>query len=87
MTATLRGAWQFLRNCEALEDKEVAKEKSERRRTGDALASRADEGRGTLRKASGSRVQAEIRWYPNGETRWSEPPSLRDESIVSTEGT
>jgi len=36
-------------------------ERSEKRRTGDALASRADEGRGTLRKASGSRVQATSR--------------------------
>jgi hypothetical protein len=36
-------------------------ERSEKRRTGDALVSRADEGRGTLRKASGSRVQATSR--------------------------
>jgi hypothetical protein len=43
--------------------------RSERRRTGDAWASRAEEGRGTLRKASGSRVQAKIRRCPNGETR------------------
>jgi len=35
----------------------------------DALASRGDEGRGTLRKATGSREQALIRGYPNGETR------------------
>jgi hypothetical protein len=34
----------------------------------DALAPRGDEGRGTLRKASGSRERALIRRYPNGET-------------------
>ena len=43
--------------------------RSERRRTGDAWASRAEEGRGTLRKAPGSRVRAESRRCPNGETR------------------
>jgi hypothetical protein len=35
----------------------------------DALAPGADEGRGRLRKASGSREQALIRRCPNGETR------------------
>jgi len=35
----------------------------------DALASRGDEGRGTLRKAMGSCERALIRGYPNGETR------------------
>jgi len=34
----------------------------------DALAPRGDEGRGTLRKAVGSREQTLIRGYPNGET-------------------
>src|SRR3546814_8250341 len=34
----------------------------------DALALRGDEGRGTLRKASGSCEQALIRRCPNGET-------------------
>ena len=34
----------------------------------DALALRGDEGRGTLRKASGSREQTLIRRYPNGAT-------------------
>ena len=34
----------------------------------DALALRADEGRGKLRKASGSRKLALIRGYPNGAT-------------------
>ena len=34
----------------------------------DALALRGDEGRGTLRKVTGSREQALIREYPNGET-------------------
>ena len=36
----------------------------------DALAPYADEGRGKLRKATGSRKQASIRRYPNGETRY-----------------
>ena len=35
----------------------------------DALAPRADEGRGKLRKATGNRKQVLIRGYPNGETR------------------
>ncbi len=34
----------------------------------DALAQAGDEGRGKLRKASGSRKQALIRGCPNGET-------------------
>ena len=34
----------------------------------DALAPTGDEGRGKLRKASGSRKQALIRGCPNGET-------------------
>ena len=36
--------------------------------TEDALALPADEGRGTLRKAPGRRVQPMMRRYPNGET-------------------
>ena len=35
----------------------------------EALALIGEEGRGKLRKASGSRTQALIRRYPNGETR------------------
>jgi hypothetical protein len=35
----------------------------------DALAPRADEGRGKLRKVMGSRKQALIHEYPNGGTR------------------
>ena len=34
----------------------------------DALAPRGDEGRGKLRKASGSGTHTLIRRYPNGET-------------------
>ena len=49
-------------------------EKGKRKRTGDALASGAEEGRGTLRKALESRVQTLIQRYPNGETQWREPP-------------
>ena len=40
----------------------------------DALAPRADEGRGRLRKAPGSREQTLIRRYPNGETRLGSCP-------------
>jgi len=35
----------------------------------DALVLRGDEGRGTLRKATGSCERAMIRGCPNGETR------------------
>ena len=38
----------------------------------DALVARGDEGRGTLRKATGSCEQALIRGYPNGETHLTE---------------
>src|SRR4029079_9857125 len=40
----------------------------------DALAPRADEGRGRLRKAPGSREQTVIRRCPNGETRLGSCP-------------
>ena len=40
----------------------------------DALAPRADEGRGRLRKAPGSREQTLIRRCPNGETRLGSRP-------------
>jgi hypothetical protein len=40
----------------------------------DALAPRADEGRGRLRNASGSREQTVIRRCPNGETRLGSCP-------------
>ena len=43
----------------------------------DALAPRGDEGRGTLRKALGSREQAVIRGSPNGATpSFMEDPPL-----------
>ena len=41
----------------------------------DALALGAEEGRGKLRKASGSRKQAKIRGCPNGGTRLGESPA------------
>jgi hypothetical protein len=47
----------------------------------------AEEGRGSLRKASGSREQASIRGYPNGETRQREPLASYPESIGDTRGT
>ena len=48
----------------------------------DALAPYADEGRGKLRKATGSRKQALIRRHPNGGTRQPKRLSLQDEYIV-----
>jgi hypothetical protein len=53
----------------------------------DALAPNADEGRGTLRKVSGSRVQALIREYPNGETHCCEPTVSQVEHIDLQMGT
>ena len=53
----------------------------------DALAPTADEGRSDLRKAMGSRKQAEIHGSPNGETRRGEPPSPYAEHIGIQEGT
>ncbi len=47
----------------------------------DALAPTDDEGRGKLRKASGSRKQALIRGYPNGETLRDELPQQPAEYI------
>ena len=42
---------------------------SEERAQGGCLGTGADEGRGKLRKATGSRKQAKIRGFPNGATR------------------
>ena len=47
----------------------------------DALALEGDEGRGKLRKASGSRKQALIRRCPNGETPRGNPSRLFAEFI------
>ena len=47
----------------------------------DASVLWADEGRGKLRKASGSRKQALIRGCPNGETRHGEAVSPHAEYI------
>ena len=47
---------------------------SYKERKGDALALGAEEGRSDLRKATGSRKQAVIRGYPNGETRLESSP-------------
>ena len=40
----------------------------------DALASESEEGRGRLRKSSGSCERAKIRGYPNGGTRQGSYP-------------
>jgi hypothetical protein len=55
--------------------------------TVDALAPSAEEGRGSLRKVSGSREQASIREYPNGETRQRGPLASSAESIGGVKGT
>ena len=51
------------------------------------MAPNAEEGRGTLRKASGSREQALIRGYPNGETPRCEPSRSPAEHIGGWKGT
>jgi hypothetical protein len=53
----------------------------------DALAKEGEEGRGKLRKASGSRKQASIRGYPNGGTRPEKIRSLGSEFIGAGERT
>ena len=60
---------------------------SEKERKGNALAPGAEEGRGKLRKASGSCKQAEIRGYPNGETHMVNSHVLLPESNRVMEGT
>ena len=55
---------------------------SEEEHRADALAPSAEEGRGKLRKASGSRKQAKSRGCPNVETRHTEGMSAYDEPIV-----
>ena len=55
--------------AETLEEAESTKKSSLQEHRADAQAPYADEGRGKLRKASGSRKQALIRRYPNGGTR------------------
>ena len=51
------------------------------------MASIADEGRGTLRSVWGSRVQAVIREFPNGETHCCDPAVPPVEYIDRMEGT
>jgi hypothetical protein len=53
----------------------------------DALAQRGEEGRGQLRKASGSCKRATIRGYPNGGTRSGKPAPSRAEFIGSEKQT
>jgi hypothetical protein len=53
----------------------------------DALAQEGEEGRGKLRKASGSRKQASIRGYPNGGTRPGKTWSRLSEQIGQHERT
>jgi hypothetical protein len=49
----------------------MSKRLSYKERKVNALALGAEEGRSDLRKATGSRKQALIRGYPNGETQQS----------------
>ena len=51
------------------------------------MALDAEERRGKLRKATGSRKQALIRGCLNGETRRESCPSSMNESIVHEKGT
>ena len=60
-------------------DSNECKWSSYKERKGNALAPRAEEGRSDLRKAAGSRKQASIRGYPNGETRLSNTQSAHIE--------
>ena len=53
----------------------------------DALALEGDEGRGKLRKVSGSRKQAPIREFPNGATPLVGDQGLPSESIGWVEST
>ena len=53
----------------------------------DALAPEGEEGRGKLRKASGSRKQALIRGYPNGEIQRDKLPLQPAEFIGGYEPT
>ena len=65
---------QLQNNREVVEEKQLVSGSSDEKSSYkehrvDALAPYAEEGRGKLRKATGSRKQAPIRRYPNGETR------------------
>ena len=53
----------------------------------DALAPGAEEGRGKLRKASGSRKQALNRGFPNGATRPARSRTLAAQYIKQREAT
>ena len=65
-----KGLWSKEDNWS--QDREKRREKSSyKEHRVDAQAPYADEGRGKLRKATGSRKQAPIRRRPNGETRQS----------------
>ena len=64
LTKDLR-LWTSLHNW----SQDLAKKSSYKEHRVDALAPYAEEGRGKLRKATGSRKQALNRGYPNGETR------------------
>ncbi len=60
----------------------IKRRSSDQGHTVDALAPGTEEGRGKLRKAPGSRKQAVIRGFPNGETWRSKPPSPAGQSIA-----
>ncbi len=84
----LRSQWKrWWRKKNNWSQDQATKRSSYKEHRVDALAPYAEEGRSNLRKATGSRKQALIRGYPNGETRQVNSLSLPDEHIVWTEET
>jgi hypothetical protein len=74
-TSAARGLTRWLRTAERARASRTKKLPSYKEPTVDALAPDADEGRGWLRKATGScRPSAMTRGYPNGETRLGSCP-------------
>ena len=62
----LAGSWLLSRSGACFRERTIKRQEGH---LVDALVPRGDEGRDTLRKATGSREWALIRGYPNGETR------------------
>jgi hypothetical protein len=74
-SSAARGLTRWLRTAERARASRTKKLPSYKEPTVDALAPDADEGRGWLRKATGScRPSAMTRGYPNGETRLGSCP-------------
>jgi hypothetical protein len=76
VSSAARGLTRWLRTAERARASRTKKLPSYKEPTVDALAPDADEGRGWLRKATGScRPSAMTRGYPNGETRLGSCPA------------